>query len=137
MGPTASAEWNIGGSSRVLYAGNAAHIFDELPFEFRLIFGLDIRHGIPDEANGDAAFTHAGVESHEIAIAANEEQCAHEQHHGNRDLRDHHQTLKRKALTAAGDSSLAGLQGGNRTGTCATHGWKGSEDNTGEHCHGG
>ena len=61
-------------------------------------------------ANRDAAFAHAWIECHQIAIAANEEQRADEQHHGDRDLGDDHQALDGEAFAVAGDSALAGFE---------------------------
>ena len=74
----------------------------QLPLDTSASFsGLIFACRIAEIANQDAAFLHAGVEGHEVAIAADEEQSGDQQHHGDGDLRDDHEALHGEAFAAA------------------------------------
>ena len=87
---------------------------------------------IAEKANQDAALSHAGVEGHQVAIAADEEQRGDQQHHGDGDLGDDHQALHGEALAAAGASALAGLERADRVDAGGAHRGKGAKDDAGE-----
>ncbi len=62
VAPSASAERDVGGHGSVLNTRDAAHGFDQLPFELCLILRLEVQRVEAEVANGYAAFAHARID---------------------------------------------------------------------------
>ena len=92
------------------YAWNGTHIIDQLPFVGRKVFGFDIRRWKSEVANSNPALAYSWIQCQQIAIAAHKEQCAHEKHHGDGDLGNHHSALYRESFAVANHSPFAGFQ---------------------------
>src|ERR1700722_13127799 len=88
-------------------------------------------------ANTYAASAHAWIHCGQVAIAAYEEQCADQQHHGDGDLSNDHQALDGEAFTVAGNPPLAGLECRKVVGAGTGEGGEGPEADAGGGGHDG
>src|SRR5438876_165381 len=108
-------------------------MLQDIAFVFRKALLGNLQPAEIDVGNHDSGLLETDIQRRQVAQAPDKKQRAHQQHNGQRHLRNDQNAPEAKALASSRHSAAAGLQQGGRLRARGTHGRRQPKGDSGQH----